>query len=301
MAGLSDFTAENLLNYITGRTAFPSLPSVFLALYTTAPTSDSGTGSVEVSGTGYSRQQVAGSLTTSASAASGATVLSFASVPAWVTVSMYANDTTSNVIPSNAVVSAVTSGSDGTVTISTGTTNTVASGSTIVFSAFAAASGSSGTEPTVTPANITNNAIITFPQASESWGTVTSFGLFNASGGGNLLSWDYLGNYNWLPCTISNADPAVFTATASDYSTNSNVVYTTKFGGQQPSFTSGSLSGLLTVTNLTVDTFNLATSGGVTVITSSTGDGQIRQVATQSIPSSITASFAASALTLQSA
>lgn len=36
---------------------------------------------------------------------------------------------------------------------------------------------------------ISNDAAITFPQASASWGTVTHFGIFDASTVGNLLWW----------------------------------------------------------------------------------------------------------------
>jgi len=34
-----------------------------------------------------------------------------------------------------------------------------------------------------------NSADITFPTATGSWGTVTHFGIFDASSGGNLLVW----------------------------------------------------------------------------------------------------------------
>jgi len=38
-----------------------------------------------------------------------------------------------------------------------------------------------------TDTRFSNDANVTFPQASASWGTVTHFGLFDASSGGNLL------------------------------------------------------------------------------------------------------------------
>ena len=37
--------------------------------------------------------------------------------------------------------------------------------------------------------SVSNNAEIAFTTASANWGTVTGFGLFDASGGGNLLRW----------------------------------------------------------------------------------------------------------------
>jgi hypothetical protein len=42
------------------------------------------------------------------------------------------------------------------------------------------------------------------PQATASWGTVIAFALYDASSG-NLLLWDYLGNFAWLPATVSSA------------------------------------------------------------------------------------------------
>jgi hypothetical protein len=39
------------------------------------------------------------------------------------------------------------------------------------------------------PATTSNTAVITFPTASGSWGTVTHFGIFDASTAGNLLYW----------------------------------------------------------------------------------------------------------------
>jgi hypothetical protein len=51
-----------------------------------------------------------------------------------------------------------------------------------------------------------NAAIITFVTASGSWGTVTHFGLFDASTAGNLLEWAALTTSK----TISNGDVASF-------------------------------------------------------------------------------------------
>ncbi len=41
--------------------------------------------------------------------------------------------------------------------------------------------------------SVSNNAEIAFATASAGWGTVTAFGLFDASSGGNLLRWAALG------------------------------------------------------------------------------------------------------------
>jgi len=48
MTRITAYTAQNVLNYITGRTAMPTLPTVYGALFTVAGT-DSGTGFTEVS------------------------------------------------------------------------------------------------------------------------------------------------------------------------------------------------------------------------------------------------------------
>lgn len=222
MAGMTDYSATGWLNYIVGKTAIPSLPTAYIGLFTTAPTSDSAvTGAVEVSGGSYARQTT-----------SGAT--------------------------------------------------------------WNAASNSSGSEPSVTPANITNAAAITFPVATADWGTVVAFGLFDAVTTGNLLCWDYLGNFRWLPFSGSSATPGVLTSPAHGYSNSDSVVVTTKFGGTLPT-TGGTWVGIKTVANVTTDTF---TAG---VNTTGTGDGLVRKILQQSIPNGVQASFAISALTITAA
>ncbi len=55
---LSKYAADAYLNWEKG-TTMPAAPSnLYLALLTTMPTDNSGTGLVEVSGTGYARQQI---------------------------------------------------------------------------------------------------------------------------------------------------------------------------------------------------------------------------------------------------
>lgn len=60
---------------------------------------------------------------------------------------------------------------------------------------------SSGTSGTTT-----NNADITFPTPSASWGTVTSYGLFDALSGGNLLIYGALD----ISKTINSGDVVKF-------------------------------------------------------------------------------------------
>lgn len=134
---------------------------------------------------------------------------------------------------------------------------------------WAAPSGSS-------PVSITNALAISFPTATASWGNVTSWGFFDAATGGNLLTWDYFGAYSWLPCYISAGSPGVFDVSQHGYQAGDTVVVTSEFGGQLPT-TPGSWSGLLTVANPVGDTFNTG------VNCTSTGEGMIRKVVSQSV------------------
>jgi hypothetical protein len=214
MTGLTQFSSENVLNYIVGKTATPALPTTFLALFTAVGT-DSGTGFTEVSGGSYARVATAGD--------------------------------------------------------------------------WNAASG-------LSPSTITNSGAFAFPTASASWGTVIAFGLYDASTGGDLLAWDYLGNDPWFPFTCTDASPGVITAigiTAGSTPALANgaiVVLNAEYGGTIPTgLTAGTQ---LTVAGLSADTFNVGTN------TTSTGSGMMRQIVSQSIPSGVTATFAAGSLTL---
>lgn len=288
MTGLTNYSADNLLNYATGQIAMPALPSVFLALFTAAGT-DAGTGFTEVSGGAYARVQIAGALAAGASFTTAtASITMGASIPAWVVAGMTVYDATNQ----QAI---------GTVSSTAGTTLTLTSNAahassgaadTLNFSAFGNASGTA-------PSSLTNGGVITFPAATASWGTVVAWGLYDASTSGNLLWWDYLGNFNWTPCTISSASPAVITSKAHGISAGGFFVFSTEYGGTAPTFSSGNLTGILTAsaTGLGTDTLE----NNATTNTSSTGDGMIRQVTQQSIPVNVTASFATSSFTLVSA
>lgn len=66
--------------------------------------------------------------------------------------------------------------------------------------------------PTGDPSATQNSADITFTQATANWGTVTHYGIFTASSGGNLLFWGPLASSR----TINNGDIAKFLAGALD-------------------------------------------------------------------------------------
>lgn len=147
------------------------------------------------------------------------------------------------------------------------------------------------------PSQISNSAAITFPTAGSSWGTVIAWGLYDAPTGGNLLAWDYLGSFPWLPFTCTSGSPGALDAPAHGYSNGDSAVVSAEYGGTLPT-TGGSWAGLLTVASVSGDTFNLGVS------TSSTGNGMVRKVASLVVSIGITPSFAGGspgALLLQSA
>jgi len=134
------------------------------------------------------------------------------------------------------------------------------------------------------PSTVSNSATLTFPTATASWGTVIAVGAYDASTSGNLLWWDYLGNFSWKPFTCTLASPGVLTVPAHGYSNGDSVVVTSEYGGTLPT-TGGSWSGLLTVAGVTTDTF---TAG---VNTTSTGSGEVRKVTSQAVASGVQVSF----------
>lgn len=302
MPGLPDYNAQRLLDDVTGRAPLStSSTSRFLGLLTAAPTGDAGaTGATEVSGGAYARVQVAGQLAAGASFTTSSTTLTLGSTaPAWL-LALGTNGSNVNVYDNtnNQQIGTVSSISGTTVTL-TGTAAHASSGSAdnLQFSAFPASSASSGSEPSTTPANAANAAAIPFAQATASWGTVIAWFIADASSSGNWLFWDYLGNYSWLPATMSSASPGVVTAHAHGYSAADPVIASAKPGGTIPSFSQSNLTGVLAVVGPATDTFTV-TNSGTAVNTSGTGDFMVRKIVQQSIPTNVTASFAASAFTL---
>lgn len=302
MTGLSDYSAKAELNWLTGGVAMPALPSVWMALFTAVGV-DAGTGFTEVSGGSYARVQVAGAQATNGTTANGNATLHFASTPAWIVAGMYIyNSTAPSTIPANTKVLSVTAT---TVVMDTNAAGAgVGNGDTIIFTAFAPATASA-------PSTITNSSIITFAQATASWGTAIAFGLYDASTSGNLLIWDFIGNNAWMPWTatsVGSGNGAVFTQKAHGYSNGDPVVVSSEYGGTLPTVTQGALTAYTQnfAANVTTDTYTLsssssAPSSGNAVWTSTTGNGLARKFTQQSIPQNVQASFAASALTASAA
>lgn len=306
MTGMTDYIAQAFNNYIVGAAAMPALPaSEWLALFTAVGT-DAGTGFTEVSasGTAYARVQVAGSATTNATTASGNATLHFASTPAWIVAGMSVTDTTApSVIPANTTVLSVTGT---TVVMSANATGGGVGGTDAIrFTAFSPSAGSA-------PSSVVNNAIIGFAAATGAgFGTVIAFGLYDANTSGNLLSWDFMGNFSWQPWEVSSVgsgNGGVFAQHAHAYANGDPVVVTAEYGGTLPTVTQGALATytLNFAANVATDSYTLsssssAPSSGNAVWTSATGNGMARKVTQQSIPAGVTASFAAASLTITSA
>lgn len=72
----------------------------------------------------------------------------------------------------------------------------------------AAVTNNSTNFPVPTTGTSSNANAITFAQATASWGTVTHFGIFDASSAGNLLVWGAL----TVPKTVANNDTVSFAA-----------------------------------------------------------------------------------------
>jgi hypothetical protein len=297
MAGLSDYLAGALINHATGAIPLTVNYSRYVAAFTAAPTSDAGTGGTEVSGGSYARVQVAGRLQAASSGGpwSGTTITLSAAAPSWLTA-LGVNGSGCNVYDatSGAQVGTISSVSGSTITLTTSAASSVANNDYLYISAFPLASASSGSEPATTAANTTNGAQINYAQSSAAWGTMTSWGIFDALTGGNLYYWDYLGTGKWSPFTCTAASPGVLTTTDQTFANGASVVVSSKTAGTLPT-TGGSWAGLLTVAGASGNSFNVG------VNTTSAGDGMVRPVTSAAPGYPVTTYFPASSLTLAAA
>jgi len=147
------------------------------------------------------------------------------------------------------------------------------------------------------PSTISNALAITFPTASASWGTIIAWGLYDAATAGNLIAWDYMGNFNWLPATVSLASPGVITSPAHGYSVGNTVIFSTEYGGVAPSFSASNFTGQLVLAHAATDTFDV-TNASTAVNTSSTGDGSVRKILPTVVGTGATPSYGSGALAL---
>jgi hypothetical protein len=183
------------------------------------------------------------------------------------------------------------------VGVDAGTGFTEVSGGSYARAATAAAdwNAASGSAPS----QISNANIVAYSAATANWGSIIAVGLFDAVSAGNLLAWDFLGNFAWLPASVSLASPGVINAKAHGYAAADIVQWTIEYGGVVPTFSASNFAGPLAVVGPVADTFTV-TNGGTAVNTSSTGNGMVRKVAAQSILNGATASFAAGTLIIRS-
>jgi hypothetical protein len=149
------------------------------------------------------------------------------------------------------------------------------------------------------PSQISNANTLTFPTATADWGSIIAMGLYDASTAGNLLAWDYFGNYAWLPATVSAASPGVITAHAHGFSAADIVEWTIEYGGVNPTFSQSNFTGQLAVVSPATDTFTV-TNSTVAVNTSATGNGMVRKLVAQSVNNGASAAFPAGSLIIRS-
>jgi hypothetical protein len=140
------------------------------------------------------------------------------------------------------------------------------------------------------PSTIQNAASLVFPTATADWGIVTAFGLYDALTSGNLLAWDYFGNYAWFPATVNAASPAVITLPLHGFAAADSIEWTIEHGGRNPTFSASNFTGVLAVVGPTSDTFTV-TNGGTAVNTTSSGSGMVRKLTPQAIINGASATF----------
>lgn len=116
MAGLTDYSENNTINWIFRGVTFPTPGGIYIGLFTVIPSADAGTGGTEVSGGSYARQSVTRNTTE------------------WKDPSTATQGTTSNV---NAITFPTASANWGTV-VAAAIHDAVTAGNMLAFGALAA-------------------------------------------------------------------------------------------------------------------------------------------------------------------
>ena len=147
------------------------------------------------------------------------------------------------------------------------------------------------------PSSISNSVTLPFVVATADWGIVVAFGLFDALSGGNLLCWDYIGNYPWRPATVNVASPGVITLPNHGFLAADLVLWSIEHGGVTPTFSQSNFTGALTVVSPSLHDFTV-TNGGVAVNTSGAGNGMIRKYVPQAIINGAAATFPPASFTI---
>lgn len=295
MVGLSNYSAFNVLDYLTGQGNMPALPSLFLALFTAVGT-DAGTGFTEVSasGTAYARVQVAGAVAATAAFTTASPNITMTANPGWVVAGMSVFDNT------NGFFIGTVSSYVGTALVLTANAAHASAGSTdsLTFSVFPQATGTA-------PASTTSQAATSFsPATGTGFGTVIAWGLYDALTSGNLIAWDFLGNFPWLPFEIPTAS-SLATVKGNGYVSNDPIVFTAEFGGTLPTASTGNFGSYTInfVATPATDTINVDTTSGpaTPVVTTSSGSGMVRKIVQQQVPAGVTVTFSAGSLVISMA
>jgi len=113
-------------------------------------------------------------------------------------------------------------------------------------------------------------------------GTVVGFGIWDASTAGNLLYWDFLGNFDPIPFISDNPAGDTLTAPNHGLTDNDRVVVSAEFGGTLPTgLTAGTVYH---VVGSATDTFQVSlTQGGAAVTITADGEGFWREVTTKTL------------------
>lgn len=144
---------------------------------------------------------------------------------------------------------------------------------TAVMAALPTASGTSGTS--------TSNAAITFPTATASWGTIKSFGLWDATTAGTLYARGVFGDDPW-GFTATAADDVLFVP-GSDYAVSDQIVVFPIPTRSLPTGLSENTAYYIKTEPSTGSYTISTTDGGATLDITANGAGYLRKLTPQAV------------------
>ncbi len=144
--------------------------------------------------------------------------------------------------------------------------------------------------------SMTNSNVITFPQATASWGLVKSAGIFDAASAGNLVWIVPMVTGTYKDFETNDTAAGVLQCPAHGFASGTAVRFFGE-GGTLPTGIATDTVYYVTATSLAANTFTVsATNGGAVVIPSAVGAGTVIADASFTIPTNATLSFAAGQL-----
>jgi hypothetical protein len=149
--------------------------------------------------------------------------------------------------------------------------------------------------PAASAGSKSNGTVITCPTPSGSWGTITHWGLFDASSSGNLLIWGELVGPAKSSAAVASTD--VFTSSAHGLADQTPVRVETVLGAALP----GGISAGTTyyIRDTATNTFKLtATAGGAAIDVTTDGSCNVRAYYAKSPGISDVVSFAVGTLSV---